>query len=59
MYDVEFEMEVLDFPDIEMGGIIDSYTKEQSDSLFAKKADFEALGLSVVDGKICITYKEG
>ena len=58
MYDVELEMEVLDFPDMEIGGIIDSYTKEQSNSRFAKKTDFEALGLSVVDGKICITYKE-
>lgn len=43
MYDVELEMEVIDFPDMEMGGVIDSYTKEQADKKFQEKLSEEQL----------------
>jgi len=33
--------------------------KKTGDELTALKADFNALGLSVVDGKLCVTYRKG
>lgn len=71
------KIEVPKYPKMSVGGIIDTYTKQQADEKFQDKltdeqlasiaavpdkanaADLEALGLSVSDGKLCITYEEG
>lgn len=72
-----FKIEVPKYPKMSIGGIIDAYSKKQSDEKFQEKlteeqlaniaavpdkadaAELEVLGLSVVDGKLCITYEEG